>query len=285
MFDLKQEAETITRVNQRFDEFIARHRNELLSGLKDDQQRVTVRYYLKVLQELCTQGCGCLQVQAYSTLEALSRVIMEQSANMFYVGMDGGDNVRALLRSSKTLTESNGKSWVAYLAEKGIEHPAAQARLDNGALMREEFDKRWPNVARYPGGKGLFTAIGWENAYYAFYSPLCDSVHSFSDDLSNLVMTSEVIAESKEYGEKVQRYIENERRRLATYHYAMAIGLRAEAFGGVWNALELSLDQKEVDDVFGELSSLIQRHENFDSSRLSELNAGDTVLKEFVVKQ
>ncbi|WP_339508252.1 hypothetical protein [Pseudomonas sp. RL_35y_Pfl2_P42] len=283
MIDLKQDAATIIRVNQRFDELIARHKEDLLSRIKDDPQRVTIRYYLKVVRELCTQGCGCFPVQAYSTLEALSRGIMEQSANMLYVSIDDGENVRALLRSSKTLTESNGKSWVAYLAENGLENPAAQARQENGAMMREEFDKRWPKVDRYPGGKGLFAAIGWENAYYAFYSPLCDSVHSFSDDLSNLVSISEVFAESQEFAEELLRYTENERRRLATYHYAMAIGLRAEAFGKICTVVDLTLDQKEVDNIFGDLYSLLDRHENFDSTRLSELNAGERVLKDFLV--
>lgn len=283
MINLKQDAATITHVNQRFDELIGRHKEELLSRIKDDPQRVIIRYYLKVLRELCTQGCGCLSAQAYSTLEALSRVIMEQSANMLYVGMDSGENARALLRSSKALVKSNGESWAAYLATQGLHNPAAQARQENGTMMLADFDKRWPNVARYPGGKGLFAALGWENNYYAFYSPLCDSVHSFSDDLSNLVGISEVFAESAEFGEQLLRYSESERRRLATYHYAMAIGLRAEAFGRFCRVVDFYLDEKETEEIFVDLHSLIDRHEQFDSTRLDELNAGDMSLKDFSI--
>lgn len=272
MIDLKQDAATITHVNQRFDEFIGRHKEELLSRIKDDPQRVIIRYYLKVLRELCIQGCGCLPVQAYSTLEALSRVIMEQSANMLYVGMDSGENARALLRSSKALIKSNGESWAAYLATQGLHNPVAQARQENGAMMLAHFDKQWPNVARYPGGKGLFAAIGWANNYYAFYSPLCDSVHSFSDDLANLVSISEVFAESAAFGEQLLRYSEKERCRLATYHYAIAIGLRAESFGRFCSIVGFSLDEKETEDIFADLHNLIDRHEQFDSTRLGELN-------------
>jgi len=283
MIDLKQDAATITHVNQRFDELIGRHKEKVLSQIKDDPQRVIIRYYLKVLRELCIQGCGCLSAQAYSTLEALSRVIMEQSANMLYVGMDSGENARALLRSSKALIKSNGESWAAYLATQGLHNPVAQARQENGAMMLAHFDKQWPNVARYPGGKGLFAAIGWANNYYAFYSPLCDSVHSFSDDLANLVSISEVFAESAAFGEQVLRYSEKERCRLATYHYAIAIGLRAESFGGICSIVGFSLDEKETDDIFADLHRLIERHEKFDGARLSEMNAVDMSFKDFPI--
>lgn len=283
MIDLKQDAASITHINQRFDEFVGRNREELLSRIKDDPQRVMVRYYLNVLRELCTQGCGCLPVKAFSTLEALSRVIMEQSANMLYVGMDGGENARALLRSSKQLTESNGKSWAAYLAEQGLHNPAAQARQANGAMMLADLDRRWPDVARYPGGKGLFTALGWENHYYAFYAPLCDSVHSFSDDLSNLVSIGEVFSVSAEVGEQLIVYWEKERRRLATYHFAIAIGLRAEAFGRICNAVDLSLDDKAAEDNYADLHRLIDRHDKFDGARLSEVDAGDMSFENFPI--
>lgn len=283
MIDLKQDAATITRVNQQFDEFIARHKEELLSRIKDDPQRVIIRYYLKVLRELCIQGCGCSSAQAYSTLEALSRVIMEQSANMLYVGMDGGENARALLKSSKEKTERNGRTWAEHLASQGLHNPVAQARQENGAMALAHFAKQWPNAARYPGGRVLFATIGWENNYFAFYSPLCDSVHSFSDDLANLVSIGEVFAESAAFGEQVLRYSEKERRRLATYHYAMAIGLRAEAFGRLCSVLDFPLDKKATDDIFANLHSLIERHEQFDSTRLSKLNAGDTSLNDFLI--
>lgn len=284
MIDLKQDAATIIQANQRFDEFIAVHKEELLSLITDDPQRLAIRYYFNVLRELCTQGCNCLAAQAYSTLEALSRVIMEQAANMLYVSMDSGDHVRQLLRSSRTMTENNGKSWVAYLAENGLDHPAAQARHENGALMREHFDHRWPDVKRYPGGRGLFAAVGWDNAYFAFYSPLCDSVHSFSDDISNLVDISEVFSESPDFAEQLLRYTEDERRRLATYHYASAMGLRVEAFGRLCGFMNFSLDNNVIKDIFDDLRSLIIRHDNFDESRLSEQNAGDMSLKDFLEK-
>jgi hypothetical protein len=268
MIDLKQDAQTINLFNQQFDELVGRHKEELLSHVQDDPQRIIIRHYLNVLRELCQQGSACLNGKTYSTLEALSRVIMEQSANMLYVGMDGGDNARALLRSSSQLTESNGDAWAAYLASQGADNPAAQARQVNGAAMLAHFDKRWPNVARYPGGKRLFTVLGWENHYYAFYAPLCDSIHSFSDDLSALVGIGELYSRSESEGTQLLYSWEAERRRLATYHYAIALGLRAEAFSRLCNLLTSEIDDDAAEVIFKSLNDLIKRHDQFDHARL-----------------
>jgi len=224
-----------------------------------------------------------LNGKAYSTLEALSRVIMEQSANMLYVGMNGGDSARALLRSSKQLTESNGKAWATYLASQGAHNPAAQARQTNGAAMLAHFDERWPNVARYPGGKGLFTALGWENHYYAFYAPLCDSVHSFSDDMSALVGIGDLFAQSELEGAQLLRYWDKERRRLATYHYAIALGLRAEAFTRLCNLLAPEMKDDAAEVIFKDLNDLIERHDQFDHTRLDGMSTGTAAFEDFAI--
>lgn len=268
MIDLKQDAATIIEANQRFNDLIASHKEDLLSLIKDDPQRIAIRNYLRVLQELCTQGCNCLAAQAYSTLEAMSRVIMEQAANMLYVSMDSGDHVRQLLRSSRLLTMNNGKQWADYLAENNVQHHAARERQKNGAMLLDHVDKRWPDVKRYPGGRGLFAAVGWDNAYYAFYSPLCDSVHSYSDDIANLVDIGEIFLESPDFGERLLRETETERRRLATYHYAAAICLRVEAFVQTCSLMLLPLDVKTLEEISGDLSDLIVRHDDFDASRV-----------------
>lgn len=267
MIDLKQDSAIIIKANQRFDELIALHKEDLLSRISDDPQRLAIRNYLRVLQELCEQGCNSLAAQAYSTLEAMSRVIMEQAANMLYVSMDSGDHVRQLLRSSRLMTKNNGQQWADYLAENNVQNYAANARQANGAALLEHFDNRWPDVKRYPGGKGLFAAVGWGNAYYAFYSPLCDSVHSYSDDIANLVDIGEVFSEAPDFAEQLLRDTEGERRRLAIYHYAAAICLRVEAFGRLCGFMHLPLDVQVMEDIFGDLQRLINRHDDFDASR------------------
>lgn len=281
--NLKQDSQEIKNINQQINSMVARHKEILLESVTNDPQKIIIRRYLIVLYELCQQACKCLDAKAYSTLEALSRVIIEQSANMLYVSMDKGDNALALLRSSKQLTENNGKAWSTYLASQGAVNPAAQARQNSGAAMLAKFDKRWPNIERYPGSKGLFRALGWESHYYAFYSPLCDSVHSFSDEMSVLVDLGELFSISMTEGEDALICWNKERLRLATYHYAIAIGLRAEAFSRCCNLLAPDLTDDTAELLSRTLNELIMRHDHFDHTRLEGVNSGTATFEEFLI--
>ncbi|MGG5239611.1 DUF5677 domain-containing protein [Pseudomonas lurida] len=281
--NLKQDSQEIKNINLQINNMIARHKEVLLKNVTNDPQRIIIRRYLSVLYELCQQAYQCLEAKAYSTLEALSRVIIEQSANMLYVSMDKGDNALALLRSSKQLTESNGKAWSAYLALQGAVNPAAQARQNSGATMLARFDRRWPNIERYPGSKGLFRALGWESHYYAFYSPLCDSVHSFSDEMSVLVDLSELFSISMTEGEEALICWNKERLRLAVYHYAIAIGLRAEAFSRCCNLLAPDLTVDTAESLSRKLNELIMRHDRFDHTRLESINSGTATFEDFLI--
>ncbi|WP_175964463.1 DUF5677 domain-containing protein [Burkholderia pyrrocinia] len=267
MIDIQQDAAVISRLDQCTQDIVKRHKEELLSQIKNESQRIIVRYYLNVLRELCEQACRCLMVNAFSTAEVMSRVIIEQSANLLYVAMDSGGNALALLRSSRLLTQNNGKNWITYLNAHGLENTAARARQANGEALLADFDKRWPSVDRYPGSKALFARIGWENQYHAFYAPLCDSVHSFSDDLSNIVEISELFATSAQHGTHMLTYWEKERRRLATYHCAVAVALRSEAIGRICDIVGFAHVLKEIQEAATELQCLVERHEQFDRVR------------------
>ncbi|WP_073526953.1 hypothetical protein [Pseudomonas fluorescens] len=284
MIDLKKDTYTILNFNSDLEELIKKHKDPLLAALTDDTQRLIIRHYLRIIGEFCRQACECLKNKSYSTLEALSRVVMEQSANKLYVGMDEGDNGRALLRSSNQLIESNGKAWAAYLESQDAKNPAAQARQKNGSSMLSHFNEKWADVARYPGGKGLFKALGWENTYYAYYAPLCDSVHSFSDEMSALVGIGEIFEHSEAEGVKTLQYWDKERRRLAVYHFAVALGLRAEAFARL---CELQLGEfidEKADKLFTKLRNLIESHDRFDHARLDAMSKGSVAYQKFPIK-
>ena len=283
MIDLKQDAQIIERFNHQLDTLVERHKEVVVAAVTNDFQKIIICHYLSVLSELCQQGCKCLNVKAFSTLEALSRVIMEQSANMLYVGMDGGDNALSLLRSSKKMTEGNGKAWATYLASQGAHNPAAQARHESGKAMLASFDKRWPRVERYPGGKGLFSALGWESHYHAFYAPLCDSIHSYSDDMSVLVDICELSKKTRQEAEQLLKYWNKERSRLATYHFAVALGLRAEATTRLFDILVGELEDDFAESIFSSISDLIKRHDQFDHGRLSGMKTSDAQFEDFAI--
>jgi len=149
--------------------------------------------------------------------------------------------------------------------------------------MLARFDRRWPNIERYPGSKGLFRALGWESHYYAFYSPLCDSVHSFSDEMSVLVDLSELFSISMTEGEEALICWNKERLRLAVYHYAIAIGLRAEAFSRCCNLLAPDLTVDTAESLSRTLNELIMRHDHFDHTRLESVNSGTATFEDFLI--
>jgi len=284
VIDLKKDTYTILNFNSDLDELIKKYKDTLLTALTDDTQRLIIRHYLRIIDELCRQACECLKNKSYSTLEALSRVVMEQSANKLYVGMDEGNNGRSLLRSSNQLIESNGKAWTAYLESQDAQNPAAQARQKNGASMLSHFNEEWSDVARYPSGKGLFKALGWENHYYAFYAPLCDSVHSFSDEMSALIGIGKIFEHSEVEGVKTLQYWDKERRRLATYHFAVALGLRAEAFARLCELQLGEFQDEKADKLFTKLKNLVETHDNFDHARLDAMSKGLVAYLKFPIK-
>ena len=269
MINLKEEAETLTGFNQLCHQTFLKHKGSLLVGIKNDAQRLMTYKYFDVLNELCIQASNCLNSRAYSASEALTRVIIEQSANHLYIALDDGRNARALLKRSKKLTLNNGNNWVEHLTAQGIDNPAAKARQRNGEALVQDFEKRWPDTGHYPNAKELFKALGWTSHYHAYYAPLCDSVHTFSDDMANLVGIFELYEQSAQDGAEVLAYWEQERRRLATYHCAVAIGLRYEAFARICDRLDSVGVLEAVLPAVKKLQALIDRHEQYDHVRVS----------------
>lgn len=205
---------------------------------------------------------------AYSSAETLTRVIIEQAANQLYISLDEGARARALLRSSKALTQKNGKNWVAYLDSQGVVSSVANVRRNNGEKLLTNFDKKWPHTESYPNVKQLFEVLGWGNHYHSFYAPLCDSVHSYSDDMANLVMLYEMSGVLKDDLILLMQATETERRRLATYHFVVAVGLRSEVLTRICERLSIETPIETLQPSFNDLQKVISNHESYDHRRL-----------------
>jgi hypothetical protein len=143
-------------------------------------------------------------------------------------------------------------------------------------LLMADADKRWPKVGPYPGTKELFSKIDWEDVYHAFYAPLCDSVHSFSDDLTNIVGIGEIFKASSHEGTQLLALWEQERRRLATYHSAVAVCSPCEALGQICAIRNLTSVFSELKEITTDVQSLISRHEQFDHARIMGPNRDPT---------
>jgi len=268
IIDLKKDAEVALELNRVCDSELSILKEQMYNSFKSQTQEMMVFHYFRVLNELCAQAGNLLLAGAYSSAEAQTRVIIEQAANQLYIAGDEGERARALLRSSKHLTKKNGDNWTAYLASQGISNPSATARKKNGEVALADFDERWPNTERYPNARKLFETLGWENHYHAFYAPLCDSVHSYSDDMANLILFHENSALLGDDLEMLLKYTEMERRRLATYNYLIAVGLRTESLARICNALNVNCKSQLIENAFEKLQKTICQHESYDQSRL-----------------
>ncbi|HFO8722922.1 TPA: DUF5677 domain-containing protein, partial [Escherichia coli] len=214
------------------------------------------------------QAIFSLSTGAFSASEVLTRVIMEQAANQFYIAIDDGKNAQALLKGSKKLVHSNGKRWLECLKSKEMTNPAADERIRIGKELTDMFNRLWPNTPEYPGTKKLFEVIGWETHYHAYYVPLCDSIHTFSDDMANIVSLYNAIQSDKTTAIELTLAVKQENKRLAIYNVVIAIGLRCEALVNVFNSLGYRDIITEMAPTIDAVNQIIIRHDDFEHSRI-----------------
>lgn len=239
-----------------------------LLGNMDDIQKLFAFKYFKVLNQLCISAISCLKTNAYSTVEVLSRVIIEQSANLTYISSDNGCRAKSLVKSSMILKSKNGKSWAAYLDAEGATNPAAQARQSSGEIMTKLLEVKWPKTGNYPNIRQLFKIIGWEGIYHSYYVPLCDSVHTFSEGFFNLFSASEIFKASPQDCLKLMRYQKEENKRYSIYCFAVAVLMRCEALATSLEGLSLGDEEDRLKTAAQPLIDMIDRHDEYDHARL-----------------
>ena len=263
-FNMNEDIGAITDINLLCHNIYLRHKAKI-DNIKSKEQRLVIHQYFTVLNELSSQACDSLKLNRLSVVEVLTRVIIEQSANQNYIAIDNGKNAQSLLRDSKKMLIKNGENWLSYLQSKGFENPAAQERIRLGKQLVEYFNAEWPDAPPYPGVKRLFQAIEWENHYHSYYVPLCDSVHSFSDDMVNLIALSD--SESSTRDSDIN-FMMQENKRLAIYNLASATYLRCLSLENSFIASGFDEIIQEIMPAMEGLAQIINRNDEYDHSRI-----------------
>ncbi|EEU0777318.1 hypothetical protein FAE30_004911, partial [Escherichia coli] len=137
-----------------------------------------------------------------------------------------------------------------------------------GKELTDMFNRLWPNTPEYPGTKKLFEVIGWETHYHAYYVPLCDSIHTFSDDMANIVSLYNAIQSDKTTAIELTLAVKQENKRLAIYNVVIAIGLRCEALVNVFNSLGYRDIITEMAPTIDAVNQIIIRYDDFEHSRI-----------------
>lgn len=263
-FNMNEDIGAITNINLLCHNIYLRHKAKI-DNIKSKEQRLVIHQYFTVLNELSSQACDSLKSNRLSVVEVLTRVIIEQSANQNYIAIDNGKNAQSLLRDSKKMLIKNGENWLSYLQSKGFENPAAQERIRLGKQLVEHFNDKWPDAPPYPGVKRLFQAIEWENPYHSYYVPLCDSVHSFSDDMVNLIALSDSESSTRD---SAINFMMQENKRLAIYNLASATYLRCLSLGNSFIASGFDEIIQEIMPAMDGLVQIINRNDEYDHSRI-----------------
>ncbi len=268
-FDLDEDVKKIAAINKYIHAKFEEHKNKI-DNLKGVEQKLMVLQYFNVLNELSNQAISSLNIGAFSASEVLARVIIEQAANQFYIAIDDGENAQALLKASKKLVHSNGKRWLECLKSKGMTNPAANERIRMGKELTDLFNRLWPNTPEYPGTRKLFELIGWETHYHAHYVPLCDSIHTFSDDMVNIVSLYNAIQSDETTAIEFILAVKQENKRLAIYNFVIATALRCEALVNVFNSLGYQDIIIEMTPTIDTVIQTIIRYDDFDHSRIDD---------------
>lgn len=227
--------------------------------------KVQAQTLLEILDDLNSSLVASLSKGFYSSVEALSRVALENTINLIYIFED--DEVlraKSLLNSYLTTSKKRAEKWLDYAVNVKDVEGEQRARTfiqhlkDNIKTFLSPFRKD-PKIKGWPDARARFKAVGLENLYHILYAPSCNSVHSFSEDIYNFTYA--------EYTPPVVRAeifngMMAEKTSFAYYLATNAVLLYSEAI----QRLAVRFENEEIEkDVFGEkqkLWRLITEHEN-----------------------
>ncbi|WP_236616715.1 hypothetical protein [Dickeya dadantii] len=137
-----------------------------------------------------------------------------------------------------------------------------------GNFLTEHYSSRWPDTPSYPGVRRLFEALDWENQYHAYYVPLCDSVHTFADDMANIVDLFHAGTLCDEIMVDGMKFIKQEHRRLAIYNFSLATGLRCVSLMNVFSAAGYEEILDEMQPRLEKMEQILIRNDEYDHSRI-----------------
>ncbi|WDU64808.1 DUF5677 domain-containing protein [Pseudomonas poae] len=275
MQSYNEDLASITQCVIALQKLVTTHKEIAYGNLPCAKQKIVVQRYAQIVEELTQQLCISLKLRAISTAESLNRVLIEQSVNLLYVALDtDGSKLKALLENSIIETRKSATRWLKHLESIGQESPVAQARFDNAVRIKADFEQRNGRADDFPKIRERFAAVGWEDYYYMFYAPLCDSVHTYSDDMLNLV-NFEIHMADDVNAHAMRGLMESERRRLTIYHSAVSVSLYAESFGRIFMMSATTDVIEAIRLALKPVISLVERHESHDADNRERADLGN----------
>jgi len=240
---------------------------EALSNQDETVEIQQIMRYIATLREINGEMTGSLERGSFSTVEALSRVSVEQSVNLIYI-LNSSDNCYRLLTSYIDKTEENAINWEKYAVRINSECAiqAARGRIDQVRTARKIFphlvskpSEKWPSAYQ------RFKATDLEDFYHNVFSPASNSIHSFSEDMFNdFLMRTHPDPEMK-------NVLAAEKASFAVFLAASSMLVFLESLCRVADFCKQN-DTASLAEKLGEcIKSIIEEHE-FDHSELRKMS-------------
>lgn len=226
--------------------------------------KVEVDTLLEIVADLNGSLLLSLKNCLYSSVEALSRVAMENTVNLIYISEDSnrGD---ALLKSYLLTSQARAQKWLDFAIIVKDDASESRARIFFEHLKRvKKFLPLFkdPKVKGWPDARARFKAVGLEKLYHILYAPTCNSVHSFSEDIYNQMLVEHSLPE---FTEALLDSVKAEKTSFAYYLATNAIIFYVEALERLAVKFNNKLIEEKASDIKDTLLRLIGEHESVTS--------------------
>lgn len=225
--------------------------------------KVEVDTLLEIVADLNRSLLLSLKNSLFSSVEALSRVALENTVNLIYICEDDeSKRSDALLKSYLLTSQTRAQKWLDFAVLIKDEISESRARVFFEHLKRvKNFLPLFkdPKTKGWPDARARFKAVGLEKLYHILYAPTCNSIHSFSEDIYNQMLVEHSLPE---YTEALFDSVRAEKSSFAHYLATNAMIFYVEAIVRIANKLNNQLVENNMISIKGQLMELIDEHEN-----------------------
>lgn len=228
-------------------------------------QRVQVRHFLRVIDELNAVICHSLSLKFTGPAEALARISIEMSVNLLFILNDAPHaRSKGLLDACIAARKSRAKKWYKFASTAGLtgSMTAANELLRTTEVIEQSVisSARLP-TARWPSNsREKFKAVGLEEAYCTHFQSSSDSVHLLGEDILNLTLAEFFPIEGRQ---QFAANIAGERLSFAVYLLIQAVLFHCEALLALFELLR-DCDEvaKRVEHIASTTQAFHSQHED-----------------------
>lgn len=220
----------------------------------------------KAISEINGSLIISLKVGAYSSVEALARVSIENTANLIYIMSDEtGCRSSSFLYKYLDSTAKTAKFWHDYCiaSKNGIAAEIATQKINNLKEMKLQF--KWKhdlNTGKWPKSSfEIFKNIGAQEIYQTIYSTTSDSIHSFSEDCYNLahnILTSDLFSPTQNALLEKVRIVE--KASFAIFCAAQSLHLFCQVTQHLAHRIENDTFNQSLKDSISVLENILKEH-------------------------